>query len=264
MTRARTLAGLAVLGAANALLRPMAAAWRDGAPLTAVDPVVLLALGLGLWRTLRDDDGRPLRIVDGLAVVAGALVLLLPASQTSWLGTGLALAALAALGHGPRPIAAGPAILIAACLRDPLTQAVMTLFAGPLLALDAELAGLAAHLAGLAVTVDGNVVINANGHRLFVMTGCSSFSDVATGLLLWFALVRAFSSADQAVPWPHAAGLAMAIVAINLGRLALMSQSPAWYVLVHDGAGGQAASLLITAAALAAALWSQNRAVARA
>ncbi|WP_416900137.1 MAG: hypothetical protein ACMVY4_10710 [Minwuia sp.] len=238
----------AAVVAGNAVAGPV-----TQAGLFAVDPVVWLALALGMWRLWREGRDVPPAPSDLVLAVAVAAACLLPSARIAWIAGAAAFGWLAATEwrrNGVVP--AGMAVLLAVSLREPVTWLLTTLFAESLLRADALLAGWLASLFLPVEAVRANIIVTGNGHSLFVMTGCSSVNNLSMALLFWFAVTRGMGVRAGA---GHAIFLGSLIVALNVVRLAAMSVSPASYAWLHDGGGATAISLF-TAVLTAAVTWT--------
>ena len=210
--------------------------------LLGVSAVVWLALGLALHRLHCDREAETL---PALPLLLLALACTVPSAQVSWLAGAAYFAwRIATRARGHHPMLAGHLIALALCARTPLIWLLTTLFAEPLLQADAVLSGLLAGLLTQVSAIEGNIVVNATGHRLFVMTGCSSLNNLSLALLFWFSATRGLLSQDRHPPLHHAALLSVAVIGVNMTRLALMAQSPETYAWLHDGSGADLVALV--------------------
>ncbi|MEL7485904.1 MAG: hypothetical protein AAGJ87_01685, partial [Pseudomonadota bacterium] len=185
-----------IAAAANALIKPAFGSYL-GAPACAngacsVNPIVLATLALAISLTCADARERRISRMEIGAFALGAALLLAPIAMASWLALGLVAFAYRARAAATERTRAGAEILLMNAARVPVTTAALSLLAGPLLAFDAAAAGAMLALIGGDRTVDGNVVLNGDGHALLVMTGCTSYSNIGFSLLAWFAATRPF------------------------------------------------------------------------
>jgi len=242
MGRNGVLLTVALLGAANATLRPVTAAidelgWLEAAGIAfGVNPAVWVALALafiGLYAKAHV----PLTRRD-LILVAGVLLgLMIPSATISWLVvSAYALALLLDARLEPAQRAAALILAITA-LRAPAVSMAMNLLNEPLLAFDAALAAatLAPFIQG--VYAQGNLVLGPDGARLVILTSCSSLANLSYALLFWFAVSRSLAPRLQRRAWLAGAAIACALVILNVGRLALMAASDAGYEVIHGPSG---------------------------
>lgn len=206
--------------------------------------VVWIALSLAAYRLRFQKDA--ITVSAWLALIVG-LVCLVPSAQVAWAaGTIYFTVRIAQNRWCGRPAGAGLLISLALCARAPATWVLTTLLAEPLLEFDAVLAGLLASLATPIVGIEGNIIIHESGHRLFVMTGCSSWNNLSLALLFWFSMTNGLLADGRRVPLWHGAMISAAVVLINVVRLSMMAQTPEDYRWLHDGSGAGAV-LLVTA-----------------
>jgi hypothetical protein len=231
-----------LLGALNAVLRPVAASlgergWVEAAVATfGVNPAVWVALTLA---ALNLHSATPATLMRrDVALAAGVLVgLTIPSATVSWLvlaGYGVVLCLDTRLSDLQR---AGALILVVAALRDPIVSASLHLLNEPLLALDAVLAAAALAPFVDGVHAQGNLVLGADGARLVILTSCSSLANLSYALLFWFAVSRTLLPRLDRNTWFAAAAIAAALVALNVARLALMAASDSAYALIHGATG---------------------------
>ena len=231
-----------LLGALNAVLRPVAASigelgWLEAAGTTfGVNPAVWVALTLAAINlhsaapaTLTHRD-----VVLSAVVLAGLTV---PSATASWLVLacyGLMLCFDTRLTHAQR---AGALILVVTALRDPFISVALHLLNEPLLALDATLAAAALAPFVDGVHAQGNLVLGTDGARLVILTSCSSLANLSYALLFWFAVSRTLLVRLDLHAWLAAGAIAAALVALNVARLALMAASDSGYELIHGATG---------------------------
>ncbi len=237
------------LGVANALLRPVLVAAREQGVSAVADGfgvsfVIWLSLAWGfytLWRT-------PGQFADSHDFAAAGVVtcgLLVPVATASWLVTGTA--ALYWLGKTkPNVRAASACAVIAfAALRDPIASLVLRLLAGPLLDFDATLVASVLGWANDGIARAGNLIYAADGHQLLIMTGCTSYTNMSIALLGWFTISKVMAGEYGRISWPTGLLVALAIFAINIGRLAVMGLGPDAYTFMHDGLGALISEMLM-------------------
>ncbi len=184
----------------------------------------------------------------GWPEVLTLLGLLVPPSTVAWLTTGSYAAYLARKSRdGAR---AGALLIVALALTAIWSDAGIKWLAIPVTSLEAK---LVASLIGLFrddIVQVGNVVGQANGHSLIILTACASL-DGLPRLLLGIASVALFLGPVEA----RRLGVAMAIaatlyIATNLIRLTFMTWSADWYAIVHSPTGANIFDLFGTALVL--------------
>ena len=233
---------VALLGAANATLRPVIASieelgWLESAGLAfGVNPAVWVALILALVG-LHARGHVPLTGRD-LALAGTALLgLTIPSATISWLvvaAYALALVFDTRLDPTQRTAAL---ILAVTALRAPLISAAMNLLNEPLLAFDAVLAASALAPFMEGVYAEGNLLLGPDGARLVILTSCSSLANLSYALLFWFAVSRTLMPRMERRAWLAGAVIACALVIQNVARLALMATSDAGYEIIHGPSG---------------------------
>jgi hypothetical protein len=240
--RNRLMLVLALLGALNAVARPVAASiqdagWAAAAGITfGVNPAVWVALIIAL-AGLGSSLQTPLMRRDIVLTAIVLLGLTVPSATASWLVLA-AFSAVLMLDHRlAAPQHTGAAILMVTALRDPLVSTATHLFNEPLLALDAALAAMALAPFAEGVHADGNLVLGPDGARLVVLTSCSSLANLSYALLFWFAVSRALLPRLNRRAWTAGAALALLLIAQNVARLAMMAASDAGYEIIHGASG---------------------------
>jgi len=235
---------VALLGAANAILRPVTASIHElGLTVAAgstfgINPAVWVGLALAFFG-LHAKAREPLTRRD-LILTSGVLAgLTIPSTTASWLvlaGYAALLVRDARLEPAQR---VGALILLVTALRDPVVSATMHLLNEPLLALDAALAAaaLAPFVAG--VHAEGNLVLGPDGARLVILTSCSSLANLSYALLFWFTVSLTLLPRLDWYAWSAAGAIACMLVAQNVARLALMATSDAGYEVIHGPSGRQ-------------------------
>ena len=220
--------------------------------LFGVSAVVWIALGLAAIQLSQGAVSRSPVIWPALLVGVACLI---PSAQVAW-AAGACWFTFRILQDriGGGRVHAGCLIALALCVRTPATWLLTTLLAEPMLQFDAVLAGWLAGFAAPITAIEGNIVINESGHRLFVMTGCSSWNNLSLALLFWFSMTRGLLPADSQPPLWQGAAIGVTVVLINIIRLSIMAQSPDMYHWLHDGSGADVV-LATTAMTVAAMTW---------
>jgi exosortase/archaeosortase family protein len=256
------------LGVGNSVAKPVLVALRDNDPIEAflggfgISVIVWLALGIGFWRVMRSrDSSTAMAGVDWLVAASAMLAVAVPLANAAWFGTAVLSAWwLGRDGNRCQDLSAGALILFVAALREPIALVALGLLAGPMLTVDAEIAGALLSLPFPQTETAGNVVLGPEGHRLLIMTGCSSYTNLSIAVLGWLALVRGFGDdRRKSTLLLHAAGLAVTVFSLNVARLAAMGVSPEWYAVLHDGWGAGVFAQAPMVLTVAFAWWSLNR-----
>lgn len=261
-SRVRWLVALLFIGVCNALIRPIidSAQQLSGLQWLAnafgVNPVIWIATLLGLVRLWQE----PLaRIAVPAPVLMVCLMLwLLPSATLAWLGIALLCSSVLTRNEAslPATLRAGLLILLAAAMREPLSQLLLKIAITPLLESDAWLVATLADLVMPGYQRLGNLVINPQGFRLVILTGCTSYGNLSLVLLLWLSLTLFFIRRWFPVYLIHGLVLLLITVVVNILRLVVMSFGESYYLFLHDGDGAAIYAVLLTALPLFASRWS--------
>ena len=84
---------------------------------------------------------------------------------------------------------------------------------------------------------DGLTISPGGDFRLMIEEGCSAFHNVSLASLIWISLVKLETLTLRTAHLWICAAMAVATIAINTARLALMAQSYPMYEFWHNGAG---------------------------
>ena len=230
------------VGCANAFIRPVMTSvaengwWAALAGGFGVSFVVWFAYGAAVAQMVRTETSG-LRPRDVGATLCATIWFCVPSATLSWLGVGvLALW----VRYDKRTVAraqAGAAIFAFLAFREPAAQVLLNVFAETVLGLDAALVALVLNAVNGEGSVIGNMVSGANGHRLLVMTGCSSYTNVSLALLGWYALTHTVGGHWNLRTYVAGFGVAVSVVVLNIVRLTLMGLGPDPYRFFHDGFG---------------------------
>jgi len=233
-----------------ALLGDLAAAHFN---LTAAFTLILICLTLLERQDAVKPPSRP-------ATLGFALLALVPSSLVATLGMAGYAMMLARRSQGPAHFAALSAIgLAVASIWNGLGR---TLFAEPLLTLDAIAVEALLTWAGEAVMRTGNIVRLENGHAIII------FADCATAFLLFPVLglgtVLALRDATRLNTrfFAAMASLCLALIAANLLRLTLLASAPEAYAIGHGPIGQNLFDALLIGLAACAALIGRSRPMA--
>lgn len=129
-------------------------------------------------------------------------------------------------------------LICAIALRGPVTLVCLTLFSSEILNFDTQAAALLLQLQGTTFSVTENVITNANGHSLLILTGCSVFTNLSLAMLLWLSLTLLYQNQIQRADTWRLAAVILVQLSLNTARLSMMATDISWYRLLHDGFGG--------------------------
>jgi hypothetical protein len=99
-------------------------------------------------------------------------------------------------------------------------------------------------------TRDNLTIRAANGHSIYVETACSAFHNLSFATLVWISLIKLETLEMKRFHWWILAAMAIATIALNTARIALMAQSRSVLVYWHDGTGATIVSLTMLAVIL--------------
>ena len=129
---------------------------------------------------------------------------------------------------------------------------IFPMFAGPLAVIDAWWVGLVS-----GAEIDGNIVSFKEGEGSFLLAGpCTSVANASLALLLWISISRSFRPQGSRGQWLVAVGVFASAVAVNVIRLAMMSQNLTLFDLVH---ASEWVTLAVTATGLGWGIWDARR-----
>lgn len=252
VTQAQIFSALSVLAIANATVnRAKDTIASSGWGTAILDGLghswaMWIASALGIALSLRAEPTRATR--SDLAVGAGCLLLIaLPVKELGAVAaTAIAIWFLIRPGV-PVRMAGASVIMIAVAVNLLWTPAAMLVLARPLAFVDAHLVGLMA-----ATPAHGNMVGFVHGDGgMVIVAGCTSVANASLALLMWIAIARSVRPQSRPGDILIGAAIFLTVVAINVGRLALMAQDKQTFELVHGPVGAAICNLLITAAGLA-------------
>lgn len=214
-----------------------------------------LALAACLWLAWTDAPAAP-RAVDRWQCGAVAVCALAPVPQLSSLAASvLAFVILIDRDQGVR-LKAAAIVLLAITVQILWSRLLMLFFLGPVTSFDAHAVSFL-----IQRPVHGSDVDFADGsrNRLSILAGCTSVQNASAALTMFTTVVRCVRPAPRLSEAAIFAGVFATVLAINLARLVTMTQSLAMYHLVHDATGWAVTEAIITAAALAWAIWTVRR-----
>jgi len=128
-------------------------------------------------------------------------------------------------------------LICAIALRGPVTLVCLTLFSSEILNFDTQAAALLLQLQGTTFSVTENVITNANGHSLLILTGCSVFTNLSLAMLLWLSLTLLYQNQIQRADIWRLAAVIVVQLSLNAARLSVMATDISWYRFLHDGFG---------------------------
>ncbi|MEO4001510.1 hypothetical protein [Mesorhizobium sp. CAU 1732] len=254
-------AGLIAIGFANGSInRAIQLAIQDAGSalgrMLGVSIVAWVALAVAFALVGRS-PARPATRAD--LAVAGALFLLFlfPAAPASWLGLTL-LGAYLALGETPGSSSRrGGIVLVALTVPMFWSRILMSTMSDLILTVDAI-------LVSAILTADrvGNTIAFADGWGYFwIAPECSSLANISLALLCW-VIVTQTGAPQRPVKFRYCIAAVLAVIAINVGRMALTGISRAHYELVH-GALGNVVFDVVTLAAMVGILFAGMKSAQR-
>jgi hypothetical protein len=99
-------------------------------------------------------------------------------------------------------------------------------------------------------TRDDLIISTGGDHSIMIEEGCSAFQNVSLASLIWISLVKLDTLTMRPAHLWICAAMAVATVALNTVRLALMAQSESMYEFWHGGGGVPIVSFTILATIL--------------
>ncbi len=191
--------------------------------------------------------------------LAACLLAMLPFKSVDWvLATAWAIYLYATSGSD-RKAKAAAVVLLAIAANNLWGPVIFDVFEATLLRIDAALTGTALVLSHTGLTWHGNIVGAPGGHRIIILSGCSSFHNISMGLLCWTALTKLARPTWIRADLPFALGVVGAVILLNVARLYLMALSADDYFYWHSGFGSQLYAMVTTLAVLVISLWSVCR-----
>ncbi|PCI99044.1 MAG: hypothetical protein COB14_06815 [Alphaproteobacteria bacterium] len=194
---------------------------------------------------------------DWIAAFSAVFLFIIPSAFVSWLVLAVFAGYCSFTSFKPETFARNAAlVMLAISLRVPVSDICLKLTADIFLQFDAMATQLVAGFMNPLIGREGNIIIGSDGHELFIMTGCASFTNISLAFLLWFTLVR-----TQILVWKRSFTLYIVplitlVMGINIWRLSMMALSKEDYLFYHDGVGGDIVNVAILLVALGVAFLS--------
>lgn len=248
------LAGL-FIAFSNAIAGPVTMEIESRGPLAILDGA---GIGLVIWAVaawcfytlVRTANDLPALLRDFPMVGIASMLVLIPSAMTAWLAC--FVISLWAFYRLKNDVILKSVCLIfaALALRVPVTTLTLGTVSEEFLAVDALLVQVALTLTPLETHQVGNIIVGMDGHKLAVMTGCSSFTNVSMALLAWFAITQATCHRVNRRSALAGCGVAIAVILLNVVRLSLMAVNGELYTYIHDGDGVYMFEMSLVAATL--------------
>ena len=231
-----------LIGFSNAVAGPVTTEILMHGPLALMDGA---GVGLVIWAVafwcfytlIRTHDRSVASRVDILPLIISASLIMIPSAMAAWFASFI-ISFWGFYQFRENKVLRSVCLIFAAlAMRVPVTTLTLGTVSEEFLAVDAFLVQLALMLTPLETQQIGNIIVGTDGHKLAVMTGCSSFTNVSMALLAWFAISHA--TCHQINRRAAVAGIcvAFAIISLNVVRLSLMAVNADLYTYIHDGDG---------------------------
>lgn len=241
---------LLLFGLLNAIAKPVLAWGIHDSDMPNAVSFLCACAGAGFW--LNHRTALPMSRIQRIGLIGVTGLLLLPMAFAAWAAVAI-IAVTLLLSKGLHRIErAGLLVLFAASIRTPIAEGTMILLAEPLLHFDGAFANGIGQLFGGGGTLNGNMIVGAQGHAVLIMSGCASFANVSNALLIWFSIAMLSARPKRGHLIATAVGLTFAIVFINAVRLGGMTVSRDAYLWIHEGNGALIAEAAMVAAILIA------------
>lgn len=243
---------LAFLAALNAILPAAFTTLSQQSLLPAISAgfgqsfVVWLSLGIAIMLWRRSSIAITNNRLTLLLAFLLSLGLLLPIATINWLICACCAALWLSQCRSASLARAAALLLLATALRDPVTKLLLTLFADQILSLDTWLTYLSlTSFESDSFSVQDNLISQAGGYDLLILTGCSAFVNLSLAMLLWLALSLLHKPQINSLDLIFACLVALSVVALNTARLVMMAIDQYWYQLLHEGDGATVIELAI-------------------
>jgi hypothetical protein len=222
---------------------------RDRSGISAAE---LLAIATLIWLALRFRSDALLSRSDLVAIGATVLAFALPVRLAAIVP--LTVVGLKLVFHRDARAASAGQILLVLAFYEWFGPIIFHLLSPLALKVEALMVfAVLAPFGGFAY--DGvSITGGAGGHHIEIEEGCSAFHNLSLSTLLWISLVKLDTLTMRPIHYCVAAAMAVATVALNTVRMALMAQSSAMQEYWHDGAGVPIVAVTMLAATLAICL----------
>jgi hypothetical protein len=199
--------------------------------LAGISVLIWIAMAVALHMVRRVSEG-PASMRDLLAAGASLLLLALPPAPLNWLALTSIGLYLAVTGSAGSPERRAGMIVVALCVPMFWSKILMSTMSDVILRFDATLAGLL-----LNTERTGNAVAFADGWGHFwVAPECSSLSNISIAVLCWIVLGQGVT--DRRAPsFAYCVAAIVAVVTLNVARLAMTGLSRAHYEVLHGPVG---------------------------
>jgi hypothetical protein len=206
---------------------------------TAIFPWAVFAVAI--WRVLKSDHSVNATAKDLFAVLMVAIACILLVGEVSKAGIGLAIGVLGALAlwraQGDDELVAGGVCLLALCANLSIAPLVFRLGYSQFINVDMAMLQTAINISGAPVTATPAGLLAADGLRVMLVGGCSSFTGVSVAVLVhmgWAMAVR------TEVGWRDMVAVAATVCVatlLNVARLTLTASGYEAYAFWHGAAG---------------------------
>jgi Transmembrane exosortase (Exosortase_EpsH) len=195
------------------------------------------------------------------AVVLGlCLIVFLPYRRAAWIAATAIGVYSALLSGGDRKLRSCGIVLVALSVQEFWGHQLFDLIATPLLRAEAAVVGTILQTIQRGAAWQGNIITDQNGWSIVIYPFCSSFHNVSLALLCWVTVSRLARDTWCGRDFMIAGLIAMAMIAMNVTRLLLMSFNESLYRYWHDGAGSQIFAIGASLFVLLASLYAVRRA----
>jgi hypothetical protein len=244
--RGEFLWGLMILATANGLFGAIIASinrdgWNDALFASFnISVIVWLASAAGLYLARPDQLPSAIQKSDFVVGLACLALVCLPIGPSSW----LALTVLSIWLLRSRQTSAaqrrGAIILLAVTVPMLWSRILFQVFATKVLATDAAFVSWMLGTARI-----GNMVqfVDGSGY-LVIFPACSSLANLSLALLCWITLVQLVKHRQARTDVVWTVLLCLAVVALNVGRMAFMATNLEHYEALHTSFGIQAENVL--------------------
>jgi Transmembrane exosortase (Exosortase_EpsH) len=195
------------------------------------------------------------------AVVLGlCLIVFLPNRRAAWIAATAIGLYSALLSGGDRKVRSCGIVLLALSVQEFWGRQLFELIASPLLRAEAAVVGTILRTMQHGAAWQDNVITDQSGWGIVIYPFCSSFHNVSLALLCWVTVSRLSCDTWQGRDFAIAGLIGLAMIAMNVTRLLLMSFNENFYHYWHDGAGSQIFAIGASLFVLLASLYAARRA----